>query len=63
MIKEIPLDIRITKAGDQQVIGLVRVDLNALLIGKKTHAYEGWLPIYNFVNGIQGEIYVEIKLQ
>jgi hypothetical protein len=51
-----------------ELIGMVYVDLNPLImrtahVSDKDLIIEGWFPLYDSLRGIQGSLYVTIKLQ
>ena len=49
------------------LIGSVTIDLNTMImrmndVDSQVVIFEGWMPIYDTLEGIRGELYVQISL-
>lgn len=65
-LQDEPLQIRVMdydtySAND--AIGKVYIDLNPLLLSRESGTLSGWIPIYDTMHGIRGEVNVIVKVE
>lgn len=70
LLQNTPVEFRVMdqNLSSSEFIGIVYVDLNPLIMrtahgSDKDLVIEGWFPLYDSLRGIQGSLYVTIKLQ
>ncbi|GAU98916.1 hypothetical protein RvY_09991-2 [Ramazzottius varieornatus] len=64
-LQEDPLQIRIMDYdtySSHDAIGKIYVDLTNMLVSENRSSYTGWLPIYDTLLGIRGQLRIEIRL-
>jgi hypothetical protein len=69
-LQNTPLEFKVMdqNISSSELIGVVYVDLNPLIMrtahdSDKDLVIEGWFPLYETLNGLQGSLYIHVKLQ